>query len=90
MILTTSVDSTYSSISVYGSSSNLSDEIEFQVSHDDTNWFELTEKFVSVDYASGQFGLTIDPAFTYIRMKKIGTGMMATSDDLWAICSGRK
>jgi len=86
-----SVDvSSFNKISIYGSTSYLSDEFEIQISHDDTNWFELTEKFVSVDYASGQFGLTIDPAFTYIRMKKIGTGMMATSDDLWAICSGRK
>ena len=86
-----SVDvSSYNKISIYGSTSYLSDEFEIQVSHDDTNWFELTEKFVNVDYASGQFGLTIDPAFTYIRMKKIGTGMAATSDDLWAICSGRK
>ena len=45
-----SVDvSTYDKISVYGSSSNLSDELEFQVSHDDTNWFEMTEKFVPRD-----------------------------------------
>ena len=86
-----SVDvSTYNKISIYGSSSNLSDEFEIQVSHDDTNWFELTEKYVSVDYASGHFGLTIDPAFSYIRMKKVGTGSAMMSDDLWAILSGRK
>ena len=86
-----SVDvSTYNKISIYGSSSNLSDEFEIQVSHDDTNWFELTEKYVSVDYASGHFGLTIDPAFSYIRMKKVGTGSAMMSDDLWAILSGKK
>ena len=86
-----SVDvSTYNKISIYGSSSNLSDEFEIQVSHDDSNWFELTEKYVSVDYASGHFGLTIDPAFSYIRMKKVGTGSAMMSDDLWAILSGRK
>ena len=86
-----SVDvSTYNKISIYGSSSNLSDEFEIQISHDDTNWFELTEKYVSVDYASGHFGLLIDNAFKYIRMKKIGTGTAMMSDDLWAICSGRK
>mgnify|MGYP003668753628 FL=1 len=86
-----SVDvSTYNKISIYGSSSNLSDEFEIQVSHDDTNWFELTEKYVSVDYSSGHFGLTIDPAFSYIRMKKVGTGSAMMSDDLWAICSGKK
>ena len=86
-----SVDvSTYDKISVYGSTSYLSDEFEIQVSHDDANWFEMTEKYVSVDYASGQWGLILEPAFTYIRMKKVGTGMMATSDDLWAILSGKK
>ena len=86
-----SVDvSTYNKISIYGSTSYLSDEFEIQVSHDDSNWFEMTEKYVSVDYASGQWGLILDCPFTYIRMKKIGTGMMATSDDLWAICSGKK
>jgi hypothetical protein len=86
-----SVDvSTYNKISIYGSTSYLSDEFEIQVSHDDTNWFELTDKYVQVDFSSGQYGLTLEPAFTYIRMKKVGTGMMATSDDLWTICSGKK
>ena len=86
-----SVDvSTYDKISVYGSSSNLSDEFEFQVSHDDTNWFEMTEKFVQVDYASGHFGFIADAPFKYARLKKKGTGMMAMSDDLLAILSGKK
>ena len=86
-----SVDvSTYDKISIYGSTSNFSDELEIQISHDDTNWFELTEKYVSIDYASGHFGLLIDNAFKYIRMKKVGTGMAMMSDDLWAICSGKK
>ena len=86
-----SVDvSTYDKISVYGSSSNLSDELDFQVSHDNTNWFEMTEKFVQVDYASGHFGLVSDAPFKYARLKKKGTGMMAMSDDLWAILSGKK
>jgi len=86
-----SVDvSTYSSISVYGSSSNLSDELDFQVSHDNTNWFEMTSVFVQVDYASGHFGLVSDAPFKYVRLKKKGTGMMAMSDDLWALLSGKK
>jgi hypothetical protein len=86
-----SVDvSTYSSISVYGSSSNLSDEFEFQVSHDNSNWFELTSVFVQVDYASGHYGFIADAPFKYARLKKKGTGMMAMSDDLWALLSGKK
>ena len=86
-----SVDvSTYNKISLYGSSSNLADEFEIQVSHDDSNWFELTSAYVSVDYASGQFGLILDAPFSYIRMKKVGTGTSMMSDDLWALCSGKK
>ena len=86
-----SVDvSTYNKISLYGSSSNLADEFEIQVSHDDSNWFELTSAYVSVDYASGHFGLILDAPFSYIRMKKVGTGTAMMSDDLWALCSGKK
>ena len=87
---TSSISGVVNKISIYGSTSNFSDELEIQISHDNTNWFELTEKYVSVDYASGHFGLTIDNAFKYIRMKKVGTGSAMMSDDLWAICSGRK
>jgi len=86
-----SVDvSTYSSISVYGSTSNLSDEFEFQVSHDNSNWFELTSIFVQVDYSHGQFGFICDAPFKYARLKKKGTGSVAMSDDLWALLSGKK
>ena len=86
-----SVDvSTYDKISVYGSSSNLSDELEFQISHDDTNWFEMTEKYVQVDYSHGNFGFICDAPFKYARLKKKGTGNLAMSDNLWAILSGKK
>jgi len=86
-----SVDvSTYDKISVYGSTSNLSDEFEFQVSHDNSNWFELTSIFVQVDYSHGQFGFICDAPFKYARLKKKGTGSVAMSDDLWALLSGKK
>ena len=86
-----SVDvSTYDKISVYGSTSNLSDEFEFQVSHNNTNWFELTENFVQVDYSSGHYGFVLDAPFSYARLKKKGTGDVAMSDDLWALLSGKK
>ena len=86
-----SVDvSTYDKISVYGSSSNLSDELEFQVSHDDSNWFEMTSVYVQVDYSSGHFGIVSDAPFKYARLKKKGTGTAMMSDDLWAILSGKK
>jgi len=86
-----SVDvSTYDKISVYGSTSNLSDEFEFQVSHNNTNWFELTSVFVQVDYSSGHYGFVLDAPFSYARLKKKGTGDVAMSDDLWALLSGKK
>lgn len=86
-----SVDvSTYSKISVYGSSSNYGDELELQVSHDNSNWFEMTAQYIQVDYSHGEFGFILDAPFTYIRLKKKGTGSVATSDDLWAIVSGKK
>ena len=82
--------STYAKISIYGSSSNLSDEFEVQVSHNSTNWFEMTSVFVQVDYSSGQFGFIADAPFKYARLKKKGTGDVAMSDDLLAILSGKK
>ncbi len=86
-----SVDvSTYSKISVYGSSSNLADEFEFQVSHDNSNFFELTSVFVQVDYASGHYGFICDAPFKYARLKKKGTGNVGMSDNLLAILSGKK
>ena len=86
-----SVDvSTYDKISVYGSTSNLSDELEFQVSHDNSNWFEMTSVFVQVDYSSGHFGLVSEAPFSYVRLKKKGTGSVGASDNLWAILSGKK
>ena len=86
-----SVDvSTYDKISVYGSTSNLSDEFEFQVSHNNSNWFELTSIFVQVDYSSGHYGFVLDAPFSYARLKKKGTGDVAMSDDLWALLSGKK
>ena len=85
-----SVDvSTYNKISLYGSSSNLSDEFEVQVSHDDTNWFEMTSVFIQVDYASGHFGKILDAPVKYVRMKKKGTGTPG-SDTVWALLSGKK
>ena len=78
----------YNKIAVYGSSSNLSDEFEFQVSHNDSNWFELTSVFVQVDYSSGEFGFVVDAPFEYVRLKKKGTGGSG-SDTVWAIVSAK-
>ena len=78
----------YNKIAVFGSSSNLSDEFEFQVSHNDSNWFELTSVFVQVDYSSGEFGFVVDAPFEYVRLKKKGTGGSG-SDTVWAIVSAK-
>ena len=78
----------YNKISVFGSSTNLSDEFEFQASHNNSNWFEITSQFVQVDYSSGEFGFVSDAPFKYIRLKKKGTGG-GGSDTVWAIVSAK-
>ncbi len=78
----------FSKISIYGSSSNFSDEFEVQLSHNDSNWFELTSAFIQVDYATGHFGLVVDAPFQYIRLKKKSTGGSGT-DTVWAILSAK-
>ena len=78
-----------SKVSVFGASSNFGDELEVQISSDNTNWYELTGQFVSVDYASGHFGFVIDAPFSYIRLKKKGQGSGYGSDNLLAILSAK-
>ncbi len=77
-----------SKLALYGSSSNFGDEFEVQLSHNDSNWFELTSAFVQVDYASGEFGFTSDASFKYIRLKKKSSGGSGT-DTVWAILSAK-
>ncbi len=77
-----------SKLAIYGSSSNFADEFEVQLSHNNSNWFELTSAFVQVDYSTGHFGLILDAPFKYIRLKKKSTGGSGT-DTVWAIVSAK-
>jgi len=79
----------YSKISVYGSTSNYSHEIDVQVSPDNTNWFELSGQYIQVNFADGQFGKIMDAPFKYIRLKTVGTGS-PSSETVWAWVSGQK
>lgn len=79
---------TFSKIAVYGSTTNYADEFEVEVSHDNSNWFEMTATFIQVDYSHGQFGFVIDAPFQYIRLKKKSTGGSGT-DTVWAIVSAK-
>jgi len=77
-----------SKLALYGSSSNFGDEFEVQLSHNNSNWFELTSAFIQVDYATGHFGIILDAPFKYIRLKKKSTGGSGT-DTVWAIVSAK-
>ena len=79
----------YSKISVYGSTTNYSHEIDVQVSPDNSNWFELSGQYIQVNFADGQFGKIMDAPFKYIRLKTVGSGA-AGSETVWAWVSGQK
>lgn len=79
----------YSKISIYGSTTNFSHEIDVQVSPDNSNWFELSGQYIQVNYADGQFGKIMDAPFKYIRLKTVGSGA-AGAETVWAWVSGQK
>jgi len=78
---------TLQKIVITGSTSNLSDSnIEVEVSHDNSAFFELTSAFLSIDYQSGQFGKSMDAPFNYVRLKRSNTTL--TTESIKAVVSG--
>ena len=78
---------TLQKIVITGSTSNLSDSnIEVEVSHDNSEFFELTSAFLSIDYQSGQFGKSMDAPFNYVRLKRSNTTL--TTESIKAVVSG--
>ena len=78
---------TLQKIVITGNTSNLSDSnIEVEVSHDNSEFFELTSAFLSIDYNSGHFGKTLDAPFNYVRLKRSNTQI--TSESIKAVISG--
>ena len=64
----------YRSVCVFGSTDNLNDSVEIEVSNDNSTWFELNNQYISVDYSSGHFGLNLDISARYIRLSKTNSG----------------
>ena len=79
----------YSKVLIAGSTTKLDAEFQIEVSSNNLDWFELQDKFVNVDYQSGNFGLVLDSPFKYIRLKRIADAAAAGSDSLLVIISGK-
>tara|TARA_R110000796_G_scaffold102722_3_gene211734 strand:+ start:534 stop:1199 length:666 start_codon:yes stop_codon:yes gene_type:complete len=70
----------YRLITVYGSSTNTSDtEVQIEVSHDNSNWFELNDVFINLDYMTGEFGKTLDLAARYVRLSRSNNSGLSES-----------
>ena len=79
----------FSKVLIAGSTTKLDAEFQVEVSSDNLDWFDLQDKFVNVDYATGHFGLIMDTPFKYIRLKRLADAAAAGSDSLSCIISGK-
>ena len=79
----------YSKVLIAGSTTKLDAEFQVEVSSDNLDWFDLQDKFVNVDYATGNFGLIMDTPFKYIRLKRLADAGDSGSDSLSCIISGK-
>ena len=79
----------YSKVLIAGSTTKLDAEFQIEVSADSVDWFDLQDKFVNVNYQSGQFGLIFDSPFKYIRVKRLADASASGSDSLLCIISGK-
>jgi len=79
----------FSKVLVAGSTTKLDAEFQIEVSSDNLDWFDLQDKFVNVDYASGHFGLIMDSPFKYLRVKRLADAAAAGSDSISCIVSGK-
>tara|TARA_R110002012_G_scaffold135897_1_gene289893 strand:- start:1510 stop:2172 length:663 start_codon:yes stop_codon:yes gene_type:complete len=79
----------YTRVLIAGSTTKLDAEFQVEVSSDNLDWFDLQDKFVNVDFATGHFGLIMDTPFKYIRIKRLGDASASGSDSLSCIISGK-
>ena len=78
----------FSKVCIAGNSSNISDSnIEIEVSINNSEFFELNNHYISIDYNSGQFGIVIDSPFRYLRLKRSNTQM--ASENIKAVIAGK-
>lgn len=71
----TSVDMNGSSnLTIFGNSTNTSDNIKLQVSHNNSNFFVDSEHFVNFDFATGDFAIVVpNTAARYYRITQTDT-----------------
>ena len=58
------------SICIFGNSSVSSGEVQIEVSHNSSNWYELNNHYLPVDMSSGDFGIQIDCSAKYVRLSR--------------------
>ena len=58
------------SICIFGNSSVSSGEVQIEVSHNNSNWYELNNHYLPVDMSSGDFGIQIDCSAKYVRLSR--------------------
>lgn len=79
----------YDVVTIAGNSSNTSDSsIDIEVSMDNAIWFKLVDKYLNVDWESGDFGMTVEVATRYIRIKRSNSS--GSNETIKALIAGKK
>ena len=79
----------YDVVTIAGNSSNTSDSsLDIEVSMDNAIWFKLADKYLNVDWESGDFGMTVEVATRYIRVKRSNTS--GSTETIKALIAGKK
>jgi len=79
------LDAVRDAITIFGNTTNTSDSIDLQISHDGATWRELSNVFLNPDFISGGFGITIDLGARYLRINK--TNSSGSSETITAYIS---
>ena len=58
------------SICIFGNSSVSSGEVQIEVSHNNSDWYELNNHYLPVDMSSGDFGIQLDCSAKYVRLSR--------------------
>lgn len=75
-------------ITIFGSSTNTGDlELQVEVSHDNSTFYELQSHYISLDYTTGDFGLNLDCSARYVRLSRSNTG--GVTESITAYISGK-
>jgi len=88
-VKSSSVDANgFRTITIFGSSSNLTDDqVHVEVSADNSTFFKLEGVFLSLNYTTGHFGKSFDLAARYVRLSRTNTS--GSSDSIIAHISGK-